>query len=132
MRRCFDWRLLEISVRLMNTLLLTSLGWDLTIDASRNIAMASEPYACAQDAASEIRLFEGELYFDGSQGVPYWALILGKQPPISLIKQKFVDAALNVPDVVSAVCYLGPIVDRAITGQVQVTDVNGNVGIAAI
>ena len=45
----------------MKTLLLTTDAWDLTVDVSGNIAVADEPLALAQDAASAIRLFAGEL-----------------------------------------------------------------------
>ena len=52
------------------TLLLTPQTWDLTVDASNNIAVAAEPYALAQDAASAIRLFQGEDYYDTTRGIP--------------------------------------------------------------
>jgi hypothetical protein len=38
----------------MNTLFLNPGPWDLTLDASGNIALAAEPYSLAQDAASAI------------------------------------------------------------------------------
>jgi hypothetical protein len=109
----------------MQTLLLSTDDWDLVADASGNIAVASEPYALAQDAASEIKLFEGEAYYDTGRGVPYWTQILGKSPPISLIKAKFVAAAMLTPTVVDARCYFARISDRVVSGQVQVTDESG-------
>ena len=56
----------------MKTLLLDQTTWDLTLDANNNIALAAEPYAFAQDAASAIRLFQGELWYDTTRGVPYF------------------------------------------------------------
>jgi hypothetical protein len=115
----------------MNTLLLDVSAWDLTTDISGNMAMASDPYSLAQDAASAIKLFQGELWFDVTQGVPYWALILGLSPPVALMKSKFKAAALTVPGVASAVCYLSSIVDRVVGGQVQVTSATGQTSAAS-
>lgn len=110
-----------------STLLLNPSTWDFLVDASRNIAVAKEPYALAQDAASAIRLFQGEDYYDTTRGVPYWQQILGKWPPVSLMKAKFVAAAMTVPDVVQAQCFINAIEDRQVSGQVQVTGPSGEV-----
>ena len=115
-----------------STLFLNPTTWDLVADASGNIAVAAEPYALAQDAASAIRTFKGEVWYDSTVGVPYWALILGKQPPISLMKSKFTAAALTVPGVVSAKCYLASIINRNVIGQVQVTSSSGQTAVATI
>lgn len=111
----------------MKTLLLDQTVWDLCKDASGNIALASEPYAFAQDAASAIKLFLGELWYRVDQGVPYFGEILGENPSVGFMKQCFVTAALTVPGVVSAVCYISSTDGRTVTGQVQVTDNAGNV-----
>lgn len=111
----------------MNTLYLDPDAWDLMSDAAGNIAMASEPYSLAQDAASAIRLFKGELYFDTGPGVPYFERVLGKSPPLSLIKAYFVQRALTVPGIAKAACYITGWEGRKITGQVQVWDAAGNV-----
>lgn len=112
------------------TLLLDVDSWDLTVDAAGNIAVASEPYSLAQDAASAIRLFIGELYYDTSQGIPYFKQILGQDPPVALMKAYFNEAALTVPGVVSSQCFITSWTDRGVRGQVQVTDANGNVSAA--
>ncbi len=101
-------------------------GWDLTLDASGNIAIASPPYALAQDAASECRLFAGEAYYDTTRGVPYWGQILGMAPPLSLVRAYLVRAALLVPGVVRAQAYFTAFSGRKLSGQVQVTDKTGN------
>ncbi|BCH11929.1 hypothetical protein MesoLj131c_61870 [Mesorhizobium sp. 131-3-5] len=110
----------------MKTLLLTTDTWDLVADTSGNIAVADDAYSLAQDAASAIRLFQGELYYDTTQGIPYFEQILGRAPPISLMKAYFNRAALTVPGVVKAQTFIQSWTDRAITGQVQVTDADGN------
>ena len=107
-----------------NTLYLDPTAWDLALSASGDIAMASEPYALAQDAASAIRTFIGECWYDTTIGIPYWSQILGQQPPIELVKQWLIAAALTVPDVVAAQVFLTSI-NRVISGQVQVTNAAG-------
>lgn len=114
----------------MNTLLLTTDVWDLCLDAGGNIAMASNPYAIAQDAASAIRLFAGEQFYNTDAGVPYFTDILGQAPPLPLMKAEFVAAALTVPETVDAVCYVAGLAGRQLTGQVQVTDTSGAVSAA--
>lgn len=116
----------------MKTMLLDTVAWDLVLDVNGNIAIAADPYSLAQDAASAIRTFLGECWFDTTLGIPYFDLIFGKTPSIALLRQKMVAQALTVPGVVSAKVFITSIVDRAVTGQVQVTDANGNVTAAAI
>jgi hypothetical protein len=115
----------------VNTLLLDRTVWDLCADAAGNIAMASEPYALAQDAASAIKLFAGELWYDTAQGIPYFEEILGHGPPVAFLKAAFTNAALAVPGVVSAVCFIESIEDRTVRGQVQIRDSAGTVSVAA-
>lgn len=110
------------------TLFLDPIDWDLVLDSRGDIAVASEPYALAQDAASSIRTFIGECFYDTTIGIPYFQQILGKFPiPTTLLKEQFVAAALTVPGVVAAVVFLTSVSNRAVTGQVQVTDTSGNV-----
>jgi hypothetical protein len=111
----------------MDTLLLDTLSWDLTVDTAGNIAMATEPYALAQDAASAIRTFAGEVFYDTLLGIPYFTQILGYAPQISLMKAHFNEAALTVPGVVTSKCFITSWDDRVVRGQVQITDEDGNV-----
>lgn len=107
----------------MQTMLLSVPDWDITLDAAGNLALAkTEPYAMAQDAASEIKLFRGELYYDTSQGVPYYQNILGKIPNLAFCKAQWEAAARKVPGVVQAIVIIASFIDRQITGQVQITD----------
>lgn len=110
----------------MNTLLLNPATWDLMIDARNNIAMASDPYSLAQDAASAIKLFLGEYWYNTSIGVPYFQQILGMAPSVPVLKANFVTAALTVPEVKKARCFLNQIGnDRIVQGQVQISVVPG-------
>lgn len=105
-----------------NTLLLDTVAWDLVTDLNGNIAMATSPYALAQDAASSIRLYQGELWYDTTQGIPYDTEILGFAPSLALLKATFVNAALTVPGISSAQCFISAIKGRVVNGQVQVMD----------
>jgi hypothetical protein len=103
------------------------------LDAQGNLAVADDPYSQAQDAASSIRTFHGECYYDTTRGVPYWdrsdpaaqGQILGKSPPISYMQAKFEQAALLVPGVTAAQAFVFDIKARVVIGQVQITNEDG-------
>jgi hypothetical protein len=108
-----------------NTLLLDTDQWDLVLDAAGNIAMASPPYSLAQDVASAVRTFLGEVYYDTTQGIPYPANILGKLPPAALLTQYISNEALTVPGVVTAQCVITSFDARGVSGQIIFTDESG-------
>lgn len=114
----------------MDTLLLDRVTWDLVLTAGGDIAVASNPYSLAQSAANAIKLFQGEYWFNTTIGVPYFGQILGQAPSIAYMKAQFVAAALTVPDVAAAVCYITSISGRTVSGQVLVTDAAGVTSIA--
>jgi len=109
----------------MNTLLLDRGKWDLVIDAYGNIAKASDPYAVAQDVASAIKLFRGELFYDTRPGVPYWTEILGDMPPLALVRERIQQAAMTVPNVAAASATLVRFDTRNLSGYVNVTLIDG-------
>lgn len=109
----------------MQTLLLDRSEWDLLLDARGNIAVADEPYSLAQDGASAVKTFAGECYWNTALGVPYLSQILGKNIPLALLKQFLIDAALTVPDVVSAQVFVSALAQRTLSGQVQVVSRSG-------
>ena len=115
----------------MNTILVDPTSWDLLVDASQNIAMASDPYSQAQDAASAIKLYAGELYYDTASGIPYNTQILGLSPPLSLMKANFNAAAGTVPGVTATRTFISSYKDRVVTGQVQITNKTGKTAAAA-
>lgn len=116
----------------MKTLLLDNTLWDLCVDAAGNIAVADTPYQRAQDVASAIKLFLGELWYDSSKGIPYFQQILGKAPPLQLFKSYMVEAAMTVPGVVSAVCTVESFQGRTVKGSVTFTADDGTTGTVAI
>jgi hypothetical protein len=110
------------------TMLLDTATWDLTVDGNGNIGSVSGDYQLAQDGASQCRLFEGELWYDTSQGVPYFQSILGQLPPLPLLKSYFVTAGELVPGVASAQVFIASIdVNRVLTAQLQLTNTSGAV-----
>jgi hypothetical protein len=105
----------------MNTLLLDTTVWDLCLDTSGDIALATDPYSVAQDVASACRLFLGELWFNTTAGIPYFEEVLGQNVSLQVIKAQLVRAALTVPEVTAAECFLSSVKDRTLSGQVQFT-----------
>lgn len=116
----------------MKTLLLDVAGWDLLTDANRNIALASAPYARAQDVASALRTFLGEAWYDTLIGIPYFQQVLGHTPPITLFQELMVQAAKTVPGVVSAECTIEAFEDRRVDGQVTFTTDDGQTGTVSL
>lgn len=109
----------------MNSLLLDQTRWDLCVDAAGDIALAGDPYATAQDVATAVKLFLGELWFDTSKGVPYWAEILGRAPSLGYIRAQIEAAALGVPRVTQARCIIASFVGRKVVGTVEVINTDG-------
>lgn len=114
----------------MDTLLLGQDTWDLLLDVNGNIAKAENPYALAQDAASVIRTWLGEVYFDTTVGIPWLQQVFGRSPTLSLLKEQLKAAAMTVPEVASANVYLVTLSDRRVGGQVHVTDQTGQTSAA--
>ncbi|WP_321900032.1 hypothetical protein [Paraburkholderia heleia] len=110
----------------MKNSLLDRTVWDLVLDASGNIACAMNPYQIAQDVASAIKTFRTECWYDTTLGIPYRESVLGQLPPASFIRSELVNAALTVPDVASATVTSLVLSERTLSGEIDVTDVNGN------
>jgi hypothetical protein len=104
----------------MDTLALDRTTWDLFLDATGNIALAKPPYAQAQDMASAVRTFKGEVYYNTALGIMDFTRILGHLPPPAFLRADLIAAAVTVPGVTSAQAYLAMLDDsRTLRGQVQ-------------
>ena len=109
----------------MRTLLLDRTTWDLCLDSSGHIAVATGAYSVAQNVASACRLWLGEYWYDTTLGVP-WLTVLGQPASVALIKSLMERAALTVTDVVSANCLIASITTGGdVTGLITVTDSSG-------
>ena len=105
----------------MASLLLDTKTWDLCLDANVNIAVCDKPYAYAQDAACHVRLFQGELRYDTSQGMPYEWSILGSWPAPSVLKAYMASQALLATGTVAAKPIITAWQRRVIAGAILVT-----------
>lgn len=116
----------------MKTLLLDRTQWDLLVDSAGDIAVATEPYQIAQDVASACRTFRGECFFNTTIGIPYFQQILGKFPPLRLVKTLLANAAATVPGCGSPQVFITSFKDRIIRGQVKFVDSNAQLQVVAI
>jgi hypothetical protein len=110
---------------MFNTLLLDQTAWDLVMDANGNIAMAAPPYAIAQDVATAVRTFVGDLYYAQDDGIPYFEKILGVSPPASLVLELINNMALSVSGVVTSQTTVTSFTERELTGYIEFTDESG-------
>lgn len=115
-----------------STFLLDRTAWDLALDSSRNIALATFPYSALQDVSSAGRLFYGESYYGKQRGIRYFETVLGEFQPIAVLKAQLVAAALTVPEVVSASAALSAITMREVQGQIQVKLSDGSTAVASL
>lgn len=108
-----------------STILLDQVEWDSVLDSQHNIAVAAPPYALAQDVASAVRTFLGELYYNTQRGIPYFQEILGYLPPASLLTQLISNMAMTVPGVVTAQTFITSFDAGSVQGQIIFTDESG-------
>ncbi|WP_433977535.1 hypothetical protein [Erwinia sp. E_sp_B01_9] len=101
--------------------------WDIRLDSSGNMAIASNPYAVSQDVACSCSTFLGEAWYDTTLGIPYYERILGHWPGTQLINTKMATEAKKLPYVQSAFCTttVGKNT-RAVSGVMTITDANKN------
>lgn len=108
----------------MKTLKLDA-NWDITLDTNYNISVVDNAEAIAQDVASAISTFKGEVYYDTTLGMPYFGQILGEAFNKQLLQTLFQKAALTVPEVVQAKASITDFTGRAVHGTVEVIDSKG-------
>lgn len=112
----------------MRTLFLLPSTWDLELDASGNIAVASDIYQQSQDVASACRTFLRDVYYDQQQGIPYFENVLGQHGyPLSLFKMHLEAAATSIQGVVTANAQLH-LVGRQAVGSVLFTNEDNQTG----
>lgn len=112
----------------MDMLYVNSTDNDLSVDAQGNLQTSTGAFALALAAACAIRTFKGEVYFDSTQGLPYFSTILGKNPPLEYVRSQFVAAALGAdPDIVESKVFFSSLTARDLSGQIQTSDATGKI-----
>lgn len=109
----------------MDTMFLNPTTWDLDVDASGGIAIASGPYSVAQSVANQCLLWRGEAPYNTDDGIPYDQSVLGQRPAQATLAAWYQKEALRVPDVAAATPVLIYDQARGVTGQIQVTLTDG-------
>lgn len=112
----------------MDSINIDSVNNDLFVDVAGNLAVATGGAALALNAACAIRTFKGEVFFDSTQGLPYFQSILGKNAPLEYIRSQLTQAALGSdPNIVASKVYFSSLTGRKLSGQVQVSDSTGKI-----
>ena len=117
----------------MNTIFLHPDTWDITLDTSGNIAVATESYQQAQDISSSCRVFLKDDYYKQSDGIPYLEEIMGRSSyPLALYQRNLHDRAMLVNGIVSIDVKLQQLKDRVLSGAIIFTNednLQGTVGL---
>jgi hypothetical protein len=110
----------------------TGSGWDLTI-ADGSLVVSSGAAALAQNVATALSTFRGEVWYDTVLGVPWLSQVLARRPSLAFVKGAIAAAAQAVPGVASVKVFLtGPDADRVVGGQVQLFSATGEpIGVVA-
>jgi len=123
----------------MDTLALDTSLWDLSVDSQGNLRTVGDAtpqndltgpgMRLAQDVATRVQAWLGEVYFDTTQGINY-PVYLGGPPNLSLLQSVFNTEALNVPLCASALAQFTFTAgsSRRIGGVLNVSDIAGNGG----
>lgn len=127
----------------MDTLALDTSLWDLDTDARGNLRTVGDAtpqndqtgpgMRLAQDVATRVSAWQGEVYFDTTQGIDY-PTYFGGPPNLSLLQSVFNTEALKVPSCASALAAFTFTAgsSRTIGGTLNVSDVAGNGGQVAL
>lgn len=111
----------------MHTLLLAPDSWDLFVDPNGNIAECYADYAVTQNVANACRLFTNDAYYDPDRGIPHFAIELKRKPALSILKTRLKEAAENVEGVGYASVNNLNIVNRQVSGQLNLLLNDGEV-----
>jgi len=122
----------------MDTLALDVIAWDLDCDVYGNIKTVGDAtpgtqtgpgMRLAQDVATRVRAWRGEVYFDTTQGINYLGY-LGGTPNLSALQSAFNTEALKVPLCASALADFTFTAgsSRQLGGVLNVSDIAGDGG----
>ena len=105
----------------MRTLMLDLDTWDLCLDRAGQIVVTSGAYGTAQSVANACRLFTNDAWYNPEDGIPHFAIDLGKKSALSVVRSRMRQQALTVPEVTEADVQIESITDRELTGNIQLT-----------
>lgn len=83
----------------MSDLMLDPLTGDLSIN-SGDLVIVSKDAAIRQRLLQNLRLFSGEWFLDTSKGVPYYQIILVKNPNLDLVEATLKNTVLSTEGIV--------------------------------
>ncbi|MXV44385.1 hypothetical protein GS501_04900 [Saccharibacter sp. 17.LH.SD] len=110
----------------MTSLQLDADIWDIGLDGTGNLALATGQLSVLQDVCSAVQTWLGEVIYDLNLGVPYSDELMGGSEAIAFYASDVEDTAGQVPGVSSATCYsLSLTPTRRLTGVLAVTMTNG-------
>lgn len=124
-----------------STLFLLPETWDLCLDTSGNIAIATDEYQQAQDIATSCRVFKvkkadgtvsGDDYYNQNDGIPILEVMGRSAYPLALYQRNLHDRAMLVPNIVSVDVNLNEVKDRVLSGAIMFTNdknLQGTVGL---
>lgn len=117
-----------------DTLALTVPAWDLQLDSRGNLRTFGDAtpgtqtgpgMRLAQDVATRVRAWRGEVWFDVNQGIDY-PRYLGQAPALTQLRADYQSEAVLVPQCATALADFDlarP--TRTVTGSLYLTDLNG-------
>lgn len=111
----------------MKSLYLDPDTWDLVATSSRRVRTTEGKYCRAQCVATAVRRHKGEAYYDTERGVPYFETMYGQLPPDQLIRAHVEREALHVSGVEQARLQIRTFEGRTVTGDIRITDSDGEV-----
>ncbi len=114
------------------TLLLDPKTWDLHVDETGMLPLATGTYAIAQNVANQTRLFTKDAYFAQDDGIPHFAVTLGRYPAQSVMRTRIIEQALSVDEVDSAKVSFSRFEDGVLTGNIQIITTSGETAIIQI
>lgn len=109
-----------------------SQDWDLTLTPAGDIATIGDPARQGQDVATRCRTFRRECVYAQSQGIPYFADVLGQTPPDALVRDYLHSEAMQVDGVAAASVEFAGLEARKLLGDIRITDSEGNTQHVAI
>ncbi|GBQ07252.1 hypothetical protein [Saccharibacter floricola] len=116
----------------MTSLLLDADSWDIGLDDTGNLAVASDAQSILQDACSAEQTWLGEVLYDQSLGVSYDDALLAGKSTSPFYAADVEQAVQAVPGVAAVTCHLlTPTSERRQTGILVITATNGRTAYVA-